>query len=404
MISFEPTEEQKLIQETVAELAKTRVAESLREAEAAGEVSAELREAVQEMELPLAAAPEAVGGQGLGMMAAVIINEELAKGDAATVFGLPGFGPYLWAALELGTEAQNTELLSAWTGADGAETFGAVAWSELKPNRERPGFNTVAKQEGSGWVLSGKKTFVSNAGRAKSFIVFAQVDEKAGWEGIGAFVVPASETGVKIGEGDKTLGLWAAGFGSVEFDGVKVPDSARLEGGDNFVRSTLRFFAKYALTIAARQVGLARLGTEVAREYVEVRKAFGKPIGHFQAIAFTIADRHMDAESSAELVRRAAWAWDSGQPESKALLYTAQAIAHTDEAAMRCGDDCVQLHGGAGFIRELIAEKLMRDTKQMALCGLTAEQADQIATAIEVGGPLSADTVLPTPDAQAVFT
>ncbi len=404
MISFEPTEEQKLIQDTVAELAKTSVAPTLREAEAAGEVSAELREAVQEMELPLAAAPEAVGGQGLGMMAAVIINEELAKGDAASVFGLPGFGPYMWAALELGTEAQNTELLSPWTGAEGAETFGAVAWSEPKPNRERPGFSTVATKNGSGWVLSGKKTFVSNASRAKSFIVFAQVDEKAGWEGIGAFVVPASETGVKVGEGDKTLGLWAAGFGSVEFDGVKVPDSARLEGGDNFVRSSLRFFAKYALTIAARQVGLSRLGTEVAREYVEVRKAFGKPIGHFQAIAFTIADRHMDAESSAELVHRAAWAWDSGQPESTALLYTAQAVAHADEAAMRCGDDCVQLHGGAGFIRELIAEKLMRDTKQMALCGLTAEQADQIAAAIGVGAPLNADTVLPTPDAQAVFT
>lgn len=404
MISFEPTEEQKLIQDTVAELAKTTIAPSVRDAEAAGEVTAELRQAVQEMELPLAAAPEAVGGQGLGMMGAVIINEELAKGDTAAAFGLPGFGPYLWAALELGSESQVAELLSPWTGPGGAETFGAVAWSEPKPNRERPGFSTVAKQDGSGWVLSGKKSFVSNAGRAKSFIVFAQVDESSGWDGIGAFVVPASETGVKIGERDNTLGLWIADFGNVEFDGVKVPDSARLEGGDNFVRSTLRFFAKYALTVAARQVGLARVGTETAREYVEVRKAFGKPIGHFQAIAFTIADRHIDAESAAELVRRAAWAWDSGQVEHKQLLFTAQAIAHADEVAMRCGDDCVQLHGGSGFIRELIAEKLMRDAKQMALCGLTAEQADQIAAAIEVGAPLTAETVLPTPDAQSVFT
>ena len=297
-----------------------------------------------------------------------------------------------------------TELISPWTGSDGAETFGAVAWSEPKPNAERAGFLTVAKKEGTGWVLNGKKSFITNASRAKSFIVFAQIDESAGWEGIGAFVVPASESGVKIGEHDRTLGVWVADFGSVEFEGVKVPDSARLQGGDNFVRSTLRFFSKYALTVAARQVGLARLGTETAREYVEVRKAFGKPIGHFQAIAFTIADRHIDAESAAELVRRAAWAWDSGQPEEKALLYTAQAVAHADEAAMRCADDCVQLHGGAGFIRELIAEKLMRDAKQMALCGLTAEQADQIAAAIDVGAPLNAETVLPTPDAQAVFT
>jgi alkylation response protein AidB-like acyl-CoA dehydrogenase len=151
-------------------------------------------------------------------------------------------------------------------------------------------------------------------------------------------------------------------------------------------------------------VGLARAAFDISREYCDIRKAFGKPIGHFQAVAFTLADRHIDAETARDLCRRAAWAWDSGQPERTCLLWTAQAVATAHEGAMRCGDDAVQLHGGAGFMRDVIVEKLMRDAKQIALAGCTAEQMDQLAAAIELGVELDPAVVLPTPETQAVFT
>jgi alkylation response protein AidB-like acyl-CoA dehydrogenase len=111
----------------------------------------------------------------------------------------------------------------------------------------------------------------------------------------------------------------------------------------------------------------------------------------------------MDAESARDLCRRAAWAWDSGQPEEQCLLWTAQAVGNAHEAAMRCADDAVQLHGGAGFMRDVIVEKMMRDAKQMALSGCTAEHMDQLASAVELGAPLDPAVVLPTPETQAIF-
>lgn len=403
MISFEPTEDQQLILGTVSEFAKSSLAPRAREFEKSRAVTDDVRRAAQEMSLATAHVPEALGGQGLGLLTAVLINEELAYGDAAAPFGLPGFGAFSLAALELGNEEQARRLIEPLTD-PAREAFGAVAWSERRANRERAGMSTVAKKDGGGFVLTGQKCFVGNAELAGSFIVFAQVDEAAGWQGIGAFAVSRDNPGLRVGERHATLGLDCASFSEITLESARVAASDRLEGGGDAARATLRFFAKYALLVAARQVGLARAAFDVAREYCDIRKAFGKPIGHFQAVAFTLADRHMDAESARELCRRAAWAWDGGRPESECLLYTAQAVAHAHEAAMRCGDDAVQLHGGAGFMRDVIVEKMMRDAKQMATVAMTAEHADQLAAAVELGGALDPALVLPTPETQAVFT
>jgi len=407
MISFEPTQDKRLISETVLEFAKTTLAPRAREFEQAGAVAADVRRAVQEMQLALAAFPEEYGGQGLGLITAVAINEELALGDPAAAFGLPGFGAFALAAAELGSAEQAQRLLAPFADTESAGYYGAVAWSEPQINRERAGFCCVAKVNATGFVLSGVKAFVGNAGHAEQFIVFAQLDEPAGWGGIAAFVVPRGSAGLSVGARHRTLGLDCADFRTVTLDGVEVPAASRLLGGDDFTRACARFFAKYSLMVAARQVGLSRAAFEIAREYCDIRQAFGKPIGHFQAVAFTLADRHMDGESAAALCRRAAWAWDSGQPERECLLYTAQAVANAHEGAMRCADDAVQLHGGAGFMRDVIVEKMMRDAKQIALSGMTAEQMDQLAADLEVrraSERWDPALVLPTPETQAIFT
>jgi alkylation response protein AidB-like acyl-CoA dehydrogenase len=404
MISFEPSEDQKLIVGTVSDFAKQTLAPRVREIEKARGLPEDVRRAVQEMGLAMAAVPEALGGQGLGLLTAVMINEEVAYGDPAAPFGLPGFGSYLIAAQELGSDEQAKVLVAPFADPSGPGAFGAVAWSERKANRERPGLITLAKKSGSGFELTGQKCFVGNAELAQSFIVFAQVDEAAGWNGIGAFVVKKDNPGLRVSARHKTLGLDCGSFGEVTLEGAKVAAADRLEGRGDFTRATVRFFTKYALLVGARQAGLARLAFDVAREYCDIRRAFGKPIGHFQAVAFTLADRHMEAESTRDLLRRAAWAWDSGKDDSVALLYSAQAVAQAHETAMRCADDAVQLHGGAGFMRDVIVEKLMRDAKQMALSGATAEQMDQLAAAIELELPLDPALVLPTPETQAVFT
>jgi acyl-CoA dehydrogenase len=406
MIAFDPTEDQRLMQDSVAQFAKSTLAPRAREFERLRAVPEDVRSLAHEMGLGFTAIPEACGGQGQGLLTAVLLEEELGSADAAAAFGLGGPGAFAAAVIELGSEDQARDLLGDFTAPDGYNRFGAVAWSEPKPNRERAGFVTTAARGDGGYTLTGKKSFVVNAELADRFVVFAQVDADRGWGGIGAFVVGRDNPGLKFLGRHRTLGLDAMNAGEIELSGARVEEAARLTGGgeDRFVRATLRYFAKQGLVVAARAVGVSRFAFDMAREYCDTRKAFGKPIGHFQAVAFNLADRLMDVDSSRWLVWKAAHAWDAKLPEDDALRASAQAVAHALEACMRVADDCVQIHGGSGFIRDLIAEKLMRDAKQLALLCPTSEQFDQIATAIELGLPLDPALVLPTPETQAIFT
>jgi alkylation response protein AidB-like acyl-CoA dehydrogenase len=407
MIHFEPSEEQRLVQQSVADFAKTTIAPRAREHEKARAVAEDVRRIAHEMGLGTMSVPESAGGQGLGLVASVLVEEELGAADAAAAFGLAGPGAFADAVVELGTPDQAREALAGFADADAIGRFGAVAWSEAEANKARAGFLTIAAREGDGYRLDGKKAFVTNAHLADRFVVFAQIEDDRGWDGIGAFVVEKGNAGLTIGARHDTLGLDAADFGEITLRDALVPASARLlgdEGEGGFTRAALRFFAKRALITAARAVGVARFAFDLAREHCENRVAFGKPIGHFQAVAFALSDRHMDVESSRWMVWKAAHAWDAKLPEREAIFATAQAAAHALEAAMRTTDECVGLHGGSGFIRDLIAEKLMRDSKQLALTCPTPEQLDQIASAVDLDRRLDPGLVLPTPDTQAIFT
>jgi len=407
MIDFEPTEDQLLARDAVSQFAKSMLAPQVREFERARAVPEAVRRVAAEMGLALPALPESVGGQGLGLVTTMLLEEELGAADPAAAFGLAGPHGFGFAVSELGTEDQAREALLDFTSGEAHDRFGGVAWSEQRPHADRPGFTTTATRAGDSWTVSGEKWFVSNAQLADRWVVFAQTSPLDGWRGIGAFIVNKDDPGVSVGPRHDTLGLDCADFGVLELASVKLPEARRLLGGDDFTAATLRYFAKHALVIAARSVGLSRFAWELAREHCDNRTAFGKPIGHFQAVAFTLSDRLMDVESARWLLWKAAHAWDasdSAKSEKRALHATAQAVAHALEACMRCGDDCVGLHGGSGFIRDLVAEKLMRDAKQLALCCPTAEQLDQLAAAIDLGVELDPALVLPTPDTQAIFT
>jgi alkylation response protein AidB-like acyl-CoA dehydrogenase len=383
VISFAPTDDQKLMIDASQKLAKT-LAARIRDTEKSG-LSDELRSAALEMGLGVVHLPESAGGAGLGLVTAVLLEEEIAVGDPAAAFALGGTAGFGLALAELGSAEQSK---------DAASSAGAVAFGEARPHKDRAGLSTVFSNN----AVAGEKSYVLGADRAERFVVFAQVDEAKGYEGVGAFLVEKG-SGVTVTPRQRTLGLDAASFGGVKFENAK---AVRLAAPD-FKKATLRFFAKYGLLVAARCVGLSRAAFETTRAYVEQRRAFGKPVSHFQAVAFTVADRAMDVEASRALVHRAAWLWDQNEDENAALLASARAISYAQQAAMRCGDDGVQLHGGAGFMRDYAVEKYMRDAKQLALCGLPTSCADQLAAAIELGRDPDLALVLPWPDSQSAF-
>jgi acyl-CoA dehydrogenase len=332
----------------------------------------------------------------------ILLTEELAWGDAAVPFAMPGPGALAHALVELGDAAQQKRVLEPFVS--DLKRFGAVAWSEARPNSKREGFSTIAKREGDSFILDGTKSYVLNAGLASTYVVFAQTDESKGWDGIGAFVVDAEQKGVKAGQRYTTLGLDAAAFGEVSFEQVLVPAENVLLGGGDLAHALHRFFARLSLSSAARAVGLARAAWEVSRSYADERKAFGKPIGHFQSIAFLLADRHMDVEGARGLVYRAAWTLDRGGDDAEILARCAEAAAEALEIVQQCSADAVQVHGGAGFVRDYIVEKYMRDSKQLALCAPSTTTNDQLFAALALGAPLDPALVLPVPDIQPIFT
>jgi len=402
MKSFEPNEDQRMMQQTVADFAREKVRERAREIEGKRALPDDLRTATAELGLCTLSVPADFGGAGVDARTLVLVEEELAWADAAVPFAMPGPGALAHALLELGDDAQKHRVLEPF--ADGTK-YGAVAWSEARPNKARAGFSTVARRDGAGWVLEGKKAFVLNAGLASTYVVFAQIEEDKGWEGIGAFVVEANQKGVNVGQRYVTVGLDAATFGEISFDNVQVSDADRLLGGGDFQRATRRFFARQSLVIAARAVGLARAAWEVSRAYADERKAFGKAIGHFQSIAFLLADRLMDVDGARGLLWRAAWTLDTkGDQDAEVLARCAEAVAEALEIVQQCGADAVQVHGGAGFVRDYIVEKYMRDAKQIALCAPSTTTSDQMFAALSLGTPLDPALVLPVPDVQPIFT
>jgi alkylation response protein AidB-like acyl-CoA dehydrogenase len=397
MISFGLEDEQLLVQETVRKFAAEELRPRLRDFERSG-VDAALRRKVHELGLGLIDVPEAYGGQGAPLTTAVIVHEELAFGDPGAAVAL--IAPHLaaQAILLLGDEAQKTRWLGRFAAGDGALRTGAVAWSERQAPIE--GFTTVATRvdgAGIGWSLTGHKAFVVNGGDADLHVVFAQLAGTQGWDGIGAFVVEAGTPGLRAGERHALLGLEAVPAREVILESCVVPDSHRLLGDGEIIPRCERMFARWMLFTAARQVGLARASYEFALEYTQERKAFGKPVAHFQSIAFTLAEMAMDVDAARWLVWRAATELDVGGWPS-----TVAAAAHANEAAWRVADHGVQLLGGAGYVKDYPVEKWLRDTKALALFAPPSEIAELALAGHELGAPVG--TGLPSTALQPFFT
>ena len=177
---------------------------------------------------------------------------------------------------------------------------------------------------------------------------------------------------------------WRRAPGELILDGVRVDEADRLACD---VARLRRFFARAWITTAARQVGLARAAYETALAYTQDRVAFGKPVAHFQAVSFDLAEMHMEVESARWMVWRAAAELDAAAPS--AVESAAKALAHANQAAWRVADDAVQLHGGAGYIKDFPVEKWLRDTKTLALIGGSDALAQLVVAGIGFGLPES---------------
>jgi alkylation response protein AidB-like acyl-CoA dehydrogenase len=380
MISFGLEEDQQIIQETVRKFAAEELRPKMRAFEKSG-VPDGLRKRFDETGLGL---------EDVALSTAVLVHEELAFGDpgAAVALSAPYDGNR--ALLALADDAQRARFAGKAT---------AICYCERKAPLD--GFATVAKRVDGGWSLTGRKAFIVGAAAAELHLVFAQLEGAAGWDGIGAFVVERGNAGLRVGDKHALLGLEAVAAHEIVLESCNVGDGNRLLGGGELGKRVEEQLARAMVVNAARQVGLARAAYEFALEYTQERKAFGKPVAHFQSIAFTLADMAMDVEAARWMVWRAATELDKGAGVASAVAAT----AHANEAAWRVADNGVQLLGGAGYVKDYPVEKWLRDTKALALFAPPSEVAELMLAGFVLDHHLSGDANgLPSTAIQPFFT
>jgi alkylation response protein AidB-like acyl-CoA dehydrogenase len=250
------------------------------------------------------------------------------------------------------------------------EVLGAWGLTEASAGSDAAGMRTTAVRRDDHWTINGSKNFITHGSIGGVMVVIAVTDRAKGNRGISAFIVEHGTPGMSAGKKENKLGMRASDTSEVVFRDCRVPASQMLgEEGQGFI-NTLQILDSGRIGIAALSVGLAQGAYEAARKYALERRQFGQPIAAFQAIQWKLADAAMKIEASRLLTYRAAYLKDLGR---RITRESATAKLYASEVAVRVADDCVQIHGGYGFVTDYPAEKYFRDVKLTTIGEGTSE-------------------------------
>ena len=247
-----------------------------------------------------------------------------------------------------------------WLPALASRAVGAYALSEPGAGSDAFGLTTRAVRDGDGWVLTGRKLWITNAAEAALFIVFATADPSAGHHGITAFVVDRDTPGFAVGKKEDKLGIRASSTCELLLDDCRVPDASVLGEVGRGYRVAIETLNEGRIGIAAQMVGLAQGALDHAIAYVQERQQFGQPIASFQAVQFQIAQAATEIEAARLTTYNAARLRDAGEPF---LTEGAMAKLFASQVAERVSSLAVQLFGGVGYTKDYPVEKLYRDAK-----------------------------------------
>ena len=295
-----------------------------------------------------------------------ILREELARGDALadTMFAMQALGSY--TVTMAGDARQKTRFLPPIATGD---CIAAFAITEPEAGSDVASLQTRAVRRGEEFCLTGKKRFISNAGIANSYVVFASTEPTRKGKGISAFLLAADTPGLVIKE--KTELLSPHPIGVVEFVNCVVPEDALLGAEGQGLEIAFGVLDLLRCTVGAAAVGFAQRALEEAIRYSQARRQFGRPIAEFQGIEFKLAEMATELEASRLLVYQAAWAHDCAGPDFKRKASMAKFYA--TEAAQRIVDQALQIHGGSGLIAGSVMERLYRDVRALRIYEGTSE-------------------------------
>ena len=362
------TEDQALLRRSVREFAETEIKPYVREWDEAQHFPPELLPKLADLGLMGIQFPTEYGGAGMSAVDYCICIEEIARVDPSISLSLAAHNGLGASHISMfGTEAQKRRFLEPLAR---GEKLAAWGLTEAGSGSDAAAMKTTAVAEGDCWVLNGSKAFITHGASGDTMVVMAVTDKSKGNKGISAFVVERGTSGFLAGKKEDKLGMRASETTEVIFQNCRIPRTHLLgEEGQGFIQ-TLQVLDAGRIGIAALAVGLAQGAYEAARNYAFERKQFGRPIGTFQSIRWKLVDTAARVEAGRLLTYRAAWLKDQGR---RMTLESSMAKLYSSEIAVRASEDCVQIHGGYGFVKDYPAEKFFRDVKLTTIGEGTSE-------------------------------
>jgi len=360
-MDFELDDDLLTLQETARRFADEEIIPVAAQYDVSGEFPMEIMRKAWELGLSHTFIPEEHGGVGLSILGSCIAVEEVSRGCSGMTTSLISNDLGLTPILVGGSEDQIREWLAPCS-----EEFKVFAFclSEPGAGSDVAGLQLHAEKDGDDYVLNGTKAWITNGGVADLYTVFATLDRSTRHAGICAFVLPRDTPGLTPGKKEDKMGQRASDTCVIHFDNVRVPSSQLLGAEGQGFKIAMATLDRTRPLIGALATGIARRALEESLAYAAERKAFGQPIGEFQAVQFMLADMAKDIEAGRLLTHQSAWMLDQGRPASK---QSSMAKCFATDSAMRATVDAVQIFGGNGYTKEYPVEKLMRDAKLMQI-------------------------------------
>jgi alkylation response protein AidB-like acyl-CoA dehydrogenase len=354
------TDEQREIRELVRTIAREKIAPRAAEIDESHEFPWDVVELFRENDIFALFFDEEVGGLGTGTLLALVAIEEVSKVCATSglILAVQELGSL---GLKLaGSQAQKQQYLPRLAS---GEWLCAYALTEAGSGSDSAAMRTTARLEGGEYVLNGSKRFITNAGVANLYTVFAKTDPEGGHRGISAFLVEGDTPGFSVTRLEPKMGISGSTTGELAFDELRIPAANLLGAEGEGFKIAMRILDRSRPGVAAQALGIAQGATDYALEYAKTRETMGKPIAQHQLIQAKLADMETETEAARGLLYRFGQMVDDGADDAELTKASAMAKLKCGDVAMAVTTDAVQILGGYGYIKEYPAERFMRDAK-----------------------------------------
>jgi alkylation response protein AidB-like acyl-CoA dehydrogenase len=354
------TQDQQALLGLIREIVRDKVAPRAAEIDATGEFPWDIVEVFRDAGIFGLPIDEAFGGTGTGELMTVVAIEEVSKACATSglLLAVQALGSL---AIRLsGTPEQQQRFLPALAS---GEHLAAYALSESGSGSDAAAMRSTARRDGDAYVLDGTKRFITNAGVAGLYTVFARTDPDAGNAGISCFLVEQDAPGFEVLRVEPKMGIKGSTTGELAFDGCRVPADHLIGAEGEGFTIAMRVLDHSRPGIAAQALGIAQGATDYALEYAKSRETFGEPLVRHQLVAGMLADMETKTEAARGLLYEVGRMIDAGVEGPELAKASAMAKVFCSDTAMEVTTDAVQVLGGYGYIKEYPVERMMRDAK-----------------------------------------